>query len=380
MGEFLEDFIQLPTQFYQPGAPEAFSDFIEQWGTHLVKSVKLGGKFQMIKTTEENDAIDVDEFRQTTQKKFEALTASSAAHITQNQESFERSGEASTAALFASFSISGSTKQDEVKSQTEQDDEYKANATINQIAAASINQNKLKESFESTFITTEGGDSQIAAAVANLYSQNFRYALADWLKSIDQYPKAFNMVFTPLTKFFERLSEHLLDDECRSQCFAEDKWSTPFGIQGQVGTEEIRIRVTEQIGKNVEETITSRTENTAIVNNQVDNIGDRGFTSPLYDADGGTDFCVKDTKEHLLCADSNVRSMQECTDICVAGFAYCELDRPKRTSCLKLVLEEERWLRRVSALETAIDMYQTRGIYHNIILIQLLKSTFRLSA
>jgi len=44
--EFLDDFKILPTSFYMPDAPEKFQLFIQRWGTHVVKSVKLGGKFR----------------------------------------------------------------------------------------------------------------------------------------------------------------------------------------------------------------------------------------------------------------------------------------------------------------------------------------------
>ena len=66
---------------------------------------------------------------------------------------------------------------------------------------------------------------------------------------------------------------------------------------------------------------------------------------------------IKDITERLLCQDSNVRSYAPCHDLCVAGFEYCEIPQVKKTSCQSLILQEEKWLRRVSALGTAIDIY-----------------------
>ena len=34
------------------------------------------------------------------------------------------------------------------------------------------------------------------------------------------------MKFIALTDFFARLSDYFIDDECKAQCFAEEKWSS----------------------------------------------------------------------------------------------------------------------------------------------------------
>jgi len=49
------------------GAPEKFQDFIAMWGTHIVKSVSLGGKFSLKKTARSDSSITVDEFRESVQ-------------------------------------------------------------------------------------------------------------------------------------------------------------------------------------------------------------------------------------------------------------------------------------------------------------------------
>lgn len=66
----------LPTSFYTPDAPEKFELFIQRWGTHLVKSVKLGGKFKMTRTVKNDGTVKVDDFQRETQNEFERVTGS----------------------------------------------------------------------------------------------------------------------------------------------------------------------------------------------------------------------------------------------------------------------------------------------------------------
>ena len=88
-------------------------------------------------------------------------------------------------------------------------------------------------------------------------------------------------------------------------------------------------------------------------------------TGGVLEENGGDDFCIKNKMEHLFCKDSNVRSMAECHEVCLAGFEYCQLVKSEKTSCQSLILEEEKWMRKVSALETAIDIYMEKGYLHN---------------
>ena len=69
--DFIRDFVILPTQFYQPGAPQKFQEFLETWGTHVVKSVDIGAKFKMQRTMENDKSVSVDELKQSTQSKLE---------------------------------------------------------------------------------------------------------------------------------------------------------------------------------------------------------------------------------------------------------------------------------------------------------------------
>ena len=48
------------------------------------------------------------------------------------------------------------------------------------------------------------------------------------------------------------------------------------------------------------------------------------WTDPSLQEDGGSDFCIKTTKEMRECADPLVRKDPACKNICLAGFGACE--------------------------------------------------------
>ena len=75
--EFLDDFKILPTSFFLPNAPEKFELFIQRWGTHMVKSVKLGGKFSLKRTARNEGTVKVEDFQRETQAEFNRVTATS---------------------------------------------------------------------------------------------------------------------------------------------------------------------------------------------------------------------------------------------------------------------------------------------------------------
>ena len=83
--EFLDDFKILPESFYSPAAPERFEEFITRWGTHVVKSVMLGGKFSMKRTAKNRGEVKIEDFQRETQAEFERVTASSYAHKEMDQ-------------------------------------------------------------------------------------------------------------------------------------------------------------------------------------------------------------------------------------------------------------------------------------------------------
>ena len=72
-----------------------FQDFIDRWGTHVVKSANFGGRLQFIKTATDNGDVDISEFHQETQKTFEKLSANSYMKQTQDESSTDVSVAAS---------------------------------------------------------------------------------------------------------------------------------------------------------------------------------------------------------------------------------------------------------------------------------------------
>ena len=68
-------------------------------------------------------------------------------------------------------------------------------------------------------IKAEGGSHLIAAALGDLYSPGFKRDLKNWLKSVPQYPKPFDMQFVPLTDVLDDMAGKFVDEECRKQCF-----------------------------------------------------------------------------------------------------------------------------------------------------------------
>ena len=44
---FLQDYLALPWSVWVPGADQKYSDFIQRWGTHYIKSAVLGGKLSI---------------------------------------------------------------------------------------------------------------------------------------------------------------------------------------------------------------------------------------------------------------------------------------------------------------------------------------------
>jgi hypothetical protein len=79
--EFLDDFKILPTSFYEPASPALFQDFINRWGTHVVKSANFGGKLTFTRTAQNDGTVDLNSFHKSTQKEFEAMSAQSTGRI-----------------------------------------------------------------------------------------------------------------------------------------------------------------------------------------------------------------------------------------------------------------------------------------------------------
>ena len=71
----------------------------------------------------------------------------------------------------------------------------------------------------------------------------------------------------------------------------------------------------------------------------------------------GTDWCIKPKENYFDCRDPLVKSWDICFKQCNANRGTCVIQDEVRLPCLSLKLEEEKWKRRVDALETAIENY-----------------------
>ena len=84
----------------------------------------------------------------------------------------------------------------------------------------------------------------------------------------------------------------------------------------------------------------------------------------------GSDFCLKTKRENYSCKEDYIRNNPVCYDQCGVGgdgpqASACVLTIKQKIPCLKMLLEEERWKRRVDALDTAIEIYVEKGYLHN---------------
>ena len=82
--EFLDSFKTLPLTYYEPDAPELFQEFIDQWGTHIVKGANFGAKLEFVRTAINSGTVDASDFAKTVQSEFEQMTAANSARQTQD--------------------------------------------------------------------------------------------------------------------------------------------------------------------------------------------------------------------------------------------------------------------------------------------------------
>ena len=87
----------------------------------------------------------------------------------------------------------------------------------------------------------------------------------------------------------------------------------------------------------------------------------RRLSNPSLDEGSGSDFCVKDKTVKLNCADDFVSSNILCHDICASDLPTCQYTESQKIPCSSLLREEEKWKRRVDALDTAINIYVQKG-------------------
>ena len=123
------------------------------------------------------------------------------------------------------------------------------------------------------------------------------------------------MSFIPLSEILKRLSKSFLDQDCKKQC-----------------------------------------EN-AQLNQKVVEMPDGSWEAST----DSTDFCIKVENNHFDCRDPAVRTKDFCIEQCKAGLPTCTVEDTRKLPCSSLLREEEKWNRRVEALETAVEMYITNA-------------------
>ena len=171
---FLDAFRQLPTSFYRPGAPEKFQEFIDLYGTHMVKSCMMGGVMSMKNTVKTSSELTVDDFKEATQKKFEDVTATSEGKNTQVNSGFTEETRGSASLIIASYARQKAESAQESESKQNITDISDVNATIDQLGNSSIQQDQFQEEYEETYIDARGGDQKLGAAITDLYAPQFK--------------------------------------------------------------------------------------------------------------------------------------------------------------------------------------------------------------
>jgi len=322
--EFLDDFKILPTTYYHPDSPALFQDFIDRWGTHIVKSASFGGKLTFTRTATNDGTVDLNDFHQETQKEFEEMTAASFAHEDTTQETtttdLQVSGAASDQQSGASASGHGgrATSDQSTETNTRGNSDTDAETNVTSGGTNDVDQEQTQTSFDDTIISAEGGSQKVAALLGDLYSPSFKGTLKRWLESIPEYPKPFGMTFVPLPEVLTHLLKGFLDEECVEQCASH----------------------TIQF-----------TDDKDIVHLQ-DNLQDSQL-----EENSGSDFCIKEQTNSFNCKDPEVYLWDQCHRQCEADLPTCQISEEIKRPCSLLKLEEEKWRRRVQALDTAIDIY-----------------------
>ena len=309
--EFLDDFKILPTTYYRPDSPALFQDFIDRWGTHIVKSAQFGGILTFTRTATDDGTVDLNDFHKETQKEFEKMSANSAAKQTQDTQSLKVDARASGSGNDPKSGVSGSGSAsvgiDEKSSSLDGESQLDSNAEVNnsESGVKNVDQDQKQTSLESTYIRAEGGSQKIAAMIGDVYSPNFKSTLKKWLESIPEYPKPFDWSFVPLPEVLTHLVKSFLDPVCVEQCA-----STSIDLHDDKDLNE----------------------------------------------DSG-DFCIKEQINSFPCKDPEVYGWDKCHKQCEHDLPTCQLKEKLKKPCSSLKLEEEKWRRRVSALSTAIEIY-----------------------
>ena len=63
---FLQDYLALPWSVWGAGAAQKYSDFIQRWGTHYIRSAVLGGKLSIFRSSMVEKSVSSAEWTEKT--------------------------------------------------------------------------------------------------------------------------------------------------------------------------------------------------------------------------------------------------------------------------------------------------------------------------
>ena len=136
-------------------------NFIQRWGTHLIKSAKFGGELEIRKTMDAAQAGTKSQFSQ--QMEFECKS------------------------IFASV---GAKYKEEGETTVKQETKT-----------------------TSTAVMAKGGSQDIASILSDVYAPTFKTEFKEWLQSIPQYPKAFKFQMSSISDLVNFRANDLFPDD-----------------------------------------------------------------------------------------------------------------------------------------------------------------------
>jgi hypothetical protein len=210
---FVKDFIALPTSYYKIGADIKLQDFVLRYGTHYVKSAKFGGKLDVFKKSTVDSKMSQSQFASTAETEFSSMMATLKSSFRQSEE---------VKAKVNAWTLSGSatkSRQEENQSSGEKNEQSRNTAE----ASKSGNQQSSRSEFIETTIQVVGGEPEIAASIMEFYTPAFKGRFLEWLKSIQDYEKPYEMTFGPIPKLFDVDANSLFYlGKPTSGCFGDD--------------------------------------------------------------------------------------------------------------------------------------------------------------
>ena len=172
---FLQDYLALPWSRYGAGAAQKYSDFIQRWGTHYIKSAVMGGKLSIYRSSLVDRSVSSADWTQLTSAQTKSMFSKSSYTAANRRTGLFGLGPGVSVGK-GKYSGSASQSAQEGYSQTE-DQESKENL------------------FLIDNIAIEGGSPESVAMITEEYKSGFKGDLKAWLRSIPRWPKPYDFKF-----------------------------------------------------------------------------------------------------------------------------------------------------------------------------------------